>query len=330
MLEDFRADAADKLTLAETEKLIGMMDEAIIKGEVSQNAEKGKSGTKYLFKGYAEDGKGIYESNFPLGTPKKAKGERILKYIQNVWSKKPIKLKTNDNGIVRTIEAQFDPTYDENAGTVSDASKLMGGNRHGTSSEQRVTLDLADDYYQIASESSYNYSKDEEGKATDTHKDVSRWHYFINDIYFAENGSDKLTPYRVTINIKEKSDGHFVYSFSAEKAGEISTQRTLHAAVSGSDKTTTNGDLSNKSIPQTSQKSTPSTKKSYNLSPEAESRAAQDAAEVEAFLYARDTGAAIRSHLAEMQDREDHVRQKLREAYDYRKEALKKERVYRY
>ena len=32
----------------------------------------------YAFKGYAEDSKKIYEGNFPKGTPKAAKSERIL------------------------------------------------------------------------------------------------------------------------------------------------------------------------------------------------------------------------------------------------------------
>jgi hypothetical protein len=36
-------------------------------------------------------------------------------------------------------------------------------------------------------------------------------------------------PYTVTINVKEKADGDFVYSFNAEK--ESSTRRTLHAGV---------------------------------------------------------------------------------------------------
>lgn len=107
----------------------------------------------------------------------------------------------------------------------------MGGNRHGTSSEQRVTLDLADDYYQIASEAEYNYSKDETGKTNPAHKDVERWHYFINDIYFAEYGSEEYTPYRVSINIKERADGDFVYSFSAEKQKRLITQRALLCRV---------------------------------------------------------------------------------------------------
>ena len=86
----------------------------------------------------SETGKPIYESNFPKGTPKAAKAQHILSLIQNVWSKKPIPLTVrNEDGSTRTIKAQFDPTYDAESGARSDASKLMGGNRHGSAAEQR-------------------------------------------------------------------------------------------------------------------------------------------------------------------------------------------------
>ena len=119
-------------------------------------SEKEK-GLNLSFEGYdKETGKGIYRSNFPEGTPKSAKAKRILDYIQNVWSKKPISLWVEEeNGEKRKIQAQFDPTYDETGNTISDASKLMGGNKRGNGHEKRVTLDLADDYYKIASESKF-------------------------------------------------------------------------------------------------------------------------------------------------------------------------------
>ena len=141
------------------------------KKNAKKNAGKNKTaategdGVRYSFAGYdAETGRGIYQSNFPKGTPKSAKAKQILHLIQDVWSKKPIDLVIkNADGSTRTIEAQFDPTYSEDENVRTDASKLMGGNRHGTSSDQRVTLDLADDYYQIAEEAEYNYSKSETG-----------------------------------------------------------------------------------------------------------------------------------------------------------------------
>ena len=221
---------------------------------------------KFAYKGRAEDGKGIYESNFPTGTPKSAKSQKILDYITDVWSKKPIDLVISNGEKSRTISAQFDPTIDSSKNTATDASKLAGGNRHGNHTEQRVTLDLADDYYKIASEAVYNYSKDETGKETATHSGVKMWHYFVNDIYFIEYGEEEPTPYTVTINIKEKADGNFVYSFNAEKAKESSTRQTLHAGVNT--RKGANGELFIDSIPENSEKSNSFSKKSSKTSNE--------------------------------------------------------------
>ena len=217
-------DALDKLSDLFVEGLGNVQTVAETGGGVSQQARVGTD---------SETGKPIYESNFPKGTPKAAKAQHILSLIQNVWSKKPIPLTVrNEDGSTRTIKAQFDPTFDKGENTRTDASKLMVGNRHGSAGEQRVTLDLADDYYEIASESTFNYSKKETGKSSVTHRGVNQWHYFINDILFQEYGEKENTPYRVTINVKERSDGDFVYSFSAERQNErLSTRRTLHADV---------------------------------------------------------------------------------------------------
>ena len=260
----------NRLEYAKTQENAPASGESVVNGQVmaesaneAQRAEFGGvseqgNSVRHSLIGVAPDGKKIYQSNFPQGTPKAAKSQRILDYIRNVWSKEPIRLVISNGETSRTIYAQFDPTVDESKVTQTDASKLAGGNRHGNHTEQRVTLDLADDYYQIASEATYNYSKEEIGKTSDPHKDVKMWHYFVNDIYFAEYGKSELTPYTVTINVKEKADGDFVYSFNAEK--ESSTQRTLHAAVST--RKGTNGELFlDKSIPQNSEKSTDSEKK---------------------------------------------------------------------
>lgn len=250
--------AADVGTTLRTERTIQRVGKVVDNNTPENANKKSASGTKaqdsgerFAFMGVAEDGRSKYQSNFPKGTPKSAKSQRILDYISKVWSKKPISLVISNGITSRTIEAQFDPTIDPNQNIPTDASKLAAGNRHGTSSEKRVTLDLADDYYQIASEAKYNYSKEETGKTTGTHKDVKMWHYFVDDIYFAEYGEDDYSPYTVTINIKEKPDGTFVYSFNAEKAEESSTRRTLHAGVNT--RKGANGELFVDSISQKSQ-----------------------------------------------------------------------------
>lgn len=237
------------------DRLFGLMEKAI-EGTSANRAE----GVSHSFKGRSEDGRGIYESNFPKGTPKSAKSERILSYIQNVWSKKPIDLVISNGETSRVIAAQFDPTVDETKNTYTDADKIAGGNKQGRGRDRRVMLDLADDYYQIASEAKYDYSKEETGKDTLAHKDVKLWHYFVNDILFSEYGETEATPYTVTINVKEKNDGSFVYSYSAERTEEFSTRRTLLAAVNT--RKGANGELFIDSIPDSPQKSNPSEKKS--------------------------------------------------------------------
>ena len=242
------------------------LEQALKAAESRAEAMQGQKNTaqeggeaKHSFKGYDEKtGRGIYESNFPLGTPRKAKAERILSLVQNVWSKMPIDLVIEEDGKKRNIQAQFDPTYDPSGNTPSDVTKLMGGNRHGTASERRVTLDLADDYYQIASEATYNYSKEETGKSSAPHENVRQWHYFINDILFQEHGKTEMEPYRVSVNVKERSDGQFVYSFSAERQNErLSTRRTLHADVNQTAESGEANAQPDRSIPQPGGKSNP-------------------------------------------------------------------------
>lgn len=66
----------------------------------------------------------------------------------------------------------------------------------------------------------------------------------------SEFDSDDYKPYRVTINVKEKSDGNFVYSFSAESQEGSSTPQTLHAVVNGDNEVTANAQPSNPIIRQ--------------------------------------------------------------------------------
>lgn len=212
------------------QKLTGRVDPKLKKAEQlwteaykaaqgnKNTAREGGEKQQFLFKGKdPETGRSIYESNFPKGTPKAAKSKRILDLVQNVWSKKPITMYVEDEvtRMSRMIEARFDPTYSEEEGVETDARKLAGGNNLGNAKERRVTLDLADDYYRIAQEANYDHSTPEEGKIIATHDGVKTWHYFADNILFQEYGETDTTPYRVVINIKEKNDGEFVYSFSA-------------------------------------------------------------------------------------------------------------------
>lgn len=203
-------------------------------------------GRAQAFVGYdAETGRGIYRSNFEENTPKAKKSERVIRLIQDVWSKNPIDLVVeNEDGSKSIIKAEFDPRFDEGENTRSDAAKLAAGNRHGTAAEKRVTLNLADDFYRIIQESTYGGSKAETGKTSATHAGVNMWRYFVNPILYMERSGNETTPYTVSIDVKQKDNGNFVYSFHAERDAKNNGQpapQTLHAAVNGAENDTANG-----------------------------------------------------------------------------------------
>lgn len=187
----------------------------LAEGLKSAKAKNGK-GTSHMYVGQSADGKGIYESNFPAGTPKDVKRNRLIHLWQNVWSKKPIELNIKEaDGTTRPIVANFDPSYDPANVIQTDLGKVMTS-QNGSSGDRTVTLNLADDLYDLARTSEYLVSEEERGKNKSTHKDVKLWHYFFNDIiYRGDNGE---IPYTVWIDVKEKDDGSgYVYQLYARK-----------------------------------------------------------------------------------------------------------------
>ena len=216
------------------------------RAEAQQETTGPPEGRAQAFVGYdAETGRGIYRSNFEDNTPKAKKSERVIRLIQDVWSKNPIDLVVeNEDGSKSVIKAEFDPRFDEGENTRSDAAKLAAGNRHGTAGEKRVTLNLADDFYRIIQESTYSGSKAETGKTSDTHAGVNMWRYFVNPILYMERSGDETKPYTVSIDVKQKDNGNFVYSFHSERDAKNNGQpapQTLHAAVNGAENDTANG-----------------------------------------------------------------------------------------
>lgn len=177
-----------------------------------------------------KDGKDVFISNFPPNTPKAEKSKRIVELVQRVWQYNPIKLTIYKDGFASEITAKFDPTMGER----TDLSKIAFGNRKGTMREQKLTLNLADDLYYIAENSKYVSSKAETGKNNPAHKDVTEWHYFINDIIYREvdkNGNVQEYPYRMNIDVKEKADGNYFYSFGLEKIKDTRPEDVLSSVT---------------------------------------------------------------------------------------------------
>ena len=80
-----------------------------------------------------------------------------------------------------------------------------------------VTLNLADDLYDIVRKSTYDRSAKEEWKQKDTHQGVKEWHYFFNDILY-QNTDNAETPYRVRLDVKEREGGGYVYQLYAKES----------------------------------------------------------------------------------------------------------------
>lgn len=212
--------------------------------ETKNTAEN--SGVKKQAKiGETEDGRGIYKTNYAKNTPKSVKQQDIIDIVQNVWSKKPISLYITEGNTSRRITANFDPTLSER----SDLAKIVYGNRKGTASEKRMTLDLSSDFYQIATESKNTGNLSEKGKTNPAHNGVTDWHYFVTNLVYEDADGNRMDCH-MNIDVKENPSGNFFYSFSIEKG---TAPQTLLAVVADEESTT----VPNSSISDLSEKSNP-------------------------------------------------------------------------
>lgn len=215
-LDIFDRALAERREIVDNTDLTPFVDEV---GNV-QFSEKGSGEKRYLLAGEFPDGRKVYKTNYPIGTPKTVKQQDIINVVQNVWSKKPITLNIGNE----QIEAQFDPELTER----SDLSKIAFGNRKGNASDKRITLNLSSDLYMIASDAMYTGLKKEVGKKDNpAHDNVIQWRYFAtNLIYEEEDGT--LIPCYMNIDVKQKEDGNYFYSFGIEKG---TAPQTLLAVV---------------------------------------------------------------------------------------------------
>ncbi len=204
------------------EKVKKTFAEMYREGEIKNPTAEG--GIKYSLVGRAADGSGIYKTNYPPNTPKSVKQADLISLVQNVWSNEPITLKIVENGEYKDIVAKFNPELESR----SDLAKMAFGNRKGTAAEQRMTLDLASDLYQIATEAKYNYSKDAIPKPDNpAHDGVTKYHYFLTNLVYKSYDGEYI-PCHMNIDVKQKADGEWFYSFAIEKG---SAPQTLLAAV---------------------------------------------------------------------------------------------------
>lgn len=121
-------------------------------GEAAYRAAKAMNvgGIEYSRIGF-KDGIPVYRSSLPTDWSYREKQNYVLHLVQEVWSLKPIELYIERNGKKEKITARFDPMVADR----SDATKIAYGNRHGTMRDQKTTIDLGPDLYEIAEQSEY-------------------------------------------------------------------------------------------------------------------------------------------------------------------------------
>lgn len=205
---------------------------ADVKMEVGQWQKKSGSArappAKYSMVGRGENGLKTYKSDFGSNMTVEEKKTYMYRLITDVWAKKPLQLTILQDGKERQITARFDGE----ANGERFAGKMAYGNRRGNRTERLITLNLANDIWEIANESRYENSKGE-FKQTRMHESSERWHYFVNAINYVDDAQPgRNGVYDFNLDVMERDDGDFVYTFSLKKR-RTDAPRTFTAGVDG-------------------------------------------------------------------------------------------------
>lgn len=236
---------------------------ADVKMEVGQWQKKSGSArappAKYSMVGRGENGLKTYKSDFGSDMTVEEKKTYMYRLITDVWAKKPLQLTILQDGKERQITARFDGE----ANGERFAGKMAYGNRRGNRTERLITLNLANDIWEIANESRYENSKGE-FKQTRMHESSERWHYFVNAINYVDDAQPgRNGVYDFNLDVMERDDGDFVYTFSLKKR-RTDAPRTFTAGVDG--KNAADADSSKNSISKTGE----TVKKKFSMSSPAE------------------------------------------------------------
>ena len=221
---------------------------ADVKVEVGQWQKKSGSArappAKSSMVGRGENGLKTYKSDFGSDMTVEEKKTYMYRLITDVWAKKPLQLTILQDGKERQVTARFDGE----ANGERFAGKMAYGNRRGNRTERLITLNLANDIWEIANESRYENSKGE-FKQTRMHLSAERWHYFVNAINYVDDAQPgRNGVYDFNLDVMERDDGDFVYTFSLKKR-RTDAPRTFTAGVDG--KNAADADSSKNSISKT-------------------------------------------------------------------------------
>ena len=221
---------------------------ADVKMEVGQWQKKSGSArappAKYSMVGRGENGLKTYKSDFSSDMTMDEKREYMYRLITEAWDEKPLNLTVLEDGKEKQITARFDGE----ANGQTFAGKMAYGNRRGSRTERLITLNLANDIWEIASESMYDNSKSGT-KQTQAHDGTERWSYFTNAInYVDEAQPNRNGTYDFNLDVMRREDGDYVYTFYLKKR-RTDAPRTFAAGVSS--KNAANAGSSKNSISKT-------------------------------------------------------------------------------
>lgn len=236
---------------------------ADVKMEAGQWQKKSGSArappAKYSMVGRGENGLKTYKSDFSSDMTMDEKREYMYRLITEAWDEKPLNLTVLEDGKEKQITARFDGE----ANGQTFAGKMAYGNRRGSRTERLITLNLANDIWEIASESMYDNSKSGT-KQTQAHDGTERWSYFTNAInYVDEAQPNRNGTYDFNLDVMRREDGDYVYTFYLKKR-RTDAPRTFAAGVSS--KNAANAGSSKNSISKTGE----TVKKKFSMSSPAE------------------------------------------------------------
>lgn len=221
---------------------------ADVKMEVGQWQKKTGSArappAKYSMVGRGENGLKTYKSDFSSDMTMDEKREYMYRLITEAWDEKPLNLTVLEDGKEKQITARFDGE----ANGQTFAGKMAYGNRRGSRTERLITLNLANDIWEIASESMYDNSKSGT-KQTQAHDGTERWSYFTNAINYVDKAQpNRNGTYDFNLDVMRREDGDYVYTFYLKKR-RTDAPRTFTAGVSS--KNAANAGSSKNSISKT-------------------------------------------------------------------------------
>lgn len=208
----------------------------------------------FLYIGDTKDGRRCYKSGFDSSVDMNERIRLFKERIATIFNLGAVELKTD----IKKIKIKGDRFTSQ---------KNIYGDKYNRQIEQDAKVsslyDLADilatsKYEPAATKPEPSYVNSNVKPKNAAHKNVKYWYKFVNNIVF--DG----VPYEVTFNIRDKGTEQYQYliEFKENKTPGLSNTAVKNLLRTGQASY-------NNSIPQVTEKSTPTAKKSYNLSPDA-------------------------------------------------------------